>query len=72
VGYTYRHTDWWEEFMKYATEMVLGAMIFLYVSNLKKIGSAILKLMGWGSTAWRSPEPTFILLLFISKIWKVG
>jgi hypothetical protein len=25
--YTYRHTNWWEEFMKYTTEIGSGAMI---------------------------------------------
>jgi hypothetical protein len=26
-GYTYRHTDWWEEFMKYGVEMDSGVKI---------------------------------------------
>jgi hypothetical protein len=43
-GYKYRHTDWWEEFMKYATEMGSGALI--YIPSFIKSGSAIQKLMG--------------------------
>jgi hypothetical protein len=46
--YTYRHTDWWEGFIKYAVEFSSGAMI--YMPSLKEIGSAILKLMGEGCT----------------------
>jgi hypothetical protein len=34
--YTYKHTDRWQEFMKYAVEMGSGAMI--YVPSLMKIG----------------------------------
>jgi hypothetical protein len=41
-GYTYRHTDWWEGFMKYAVEMGSGAMI--YIPSFIKIGLAIQKL----------------------------
>jgi hypothetical protein len=29
-GQTYRHTDWWEGFMKNAVEMGSGAMIYIY------------------------------------------
>jgi hypothetical protein len=42
--YTYRHTDWWEAFMKYAVKKGLGNMI--YIPSLMKIGSSIQKLMG--------------------------
>jgi hypothetical protein len=48
VGYTYRYTDWWEGFMKYAIEMDSGAMI--YILNFIKIGSGIQKLIGGGFT----------------------
>jgi hypothetical protein len=52
MGYTYRHTDWLEGFMKYATEMSSGAMI--YITSFIKIGSGIRKLTRviHGSTAW--------------------
>jgi hypothetical protein len=40
-GYTYRHTDCWERFMKYAAEMGSGAVI--YIPSLIKIGSGIQK-----------------------------
>jgi hypothetical protein len=42
--YTYRHTDLWEGFMKYAVEMSSGVMI--YIPSFIKIGSDILKLIG--------------------------
>jgi hypothetical protein len=45
AGCTYRHTDWWEGFMKYAVEMGSGAMI--YVPSFIKIASAIQKVI-WG------------------------
>jgi hypothetical protein len=38
MGYTYRHTDWCEGFMKYAVEMGSGVMI--YIPSFIKIGSA--------------------------------
>jgi hypothetical protein len=43
-GYTYRHTDWWEGFVKYATEMASGAMIC--IPSFIKIGFGIHKLIG--------------------------
>jgi hypothetical protein len=54
-GYTYRHTDWWEGFMKYAVEIGSGALI--YIQIFIKTGSSIQKLIrGWGytdtQTAW--------------------
>jgi hypothetical protein len=39
AGYTYRHTDWWKGFMKYAVEMVSDAM--LCVRSFIKTGSTI-------------------------------
>jgi hypothetical protein len=60
-GYTYRHTDWWEGFMKYTVEMGLYAMI--YIPTFIEIGSGIQKLMGgytYTQTAWRSHKSTFI------------
>jgi hypothetical protein len=42
-GYTYRHTDRWEEYMKHSTEMGSGAMMFL--PSFMKTGSAIQKFM---------------------------
>jgi hypothetical protein len=44
--YTYRHTDWWEGFAKYAVEMGSDAMI--YIARFITIGSGIQKLMGGG------------------------
>jgi hypothetical protein len=43
-GYTYRHTDCWQRFMKYAVEMGSGAMI--YKSSSINIVSGIQKLIG--------------------------
>jgi hypothetical protein len=42
----YRHTDWWEGFMKNAAEMGSGAMI--HIPSFIKIGSGIQKLMAEG------------------------
>jgi hypothetical protein len=39
MGYTNRHMDCWEEFMKCPVEMGSGAMI--YIPSFIKIGSAI-------------------------------
>jgi hypothetical protein len=30
-GYTYRHTDWWEQFMKYAIDV--GSVALMYVQS---------------------------------------
>jgi hypothetical protein len=46
--YTYRHTDWWEGFLKYAVKM--GSIAMIYISSFMKTGSVIQKLMGWGDT----------------------
>jgi hypothetical protein len=43
-GYTYRHTDWWKGFMKYAVETGSGTVI--YLPSFIKIGSVIQKLIG--------------------------
>jgi hypothetical protein len=44
-GYTYRHTDWWEGFMKYAAEMgSWWAMI--YIPSFIKIGSDVTQAIG--------------------------
>jgi hypothetical protein len=45
-GYTYRHTDSWEGFMKYAVVMGPGAM--KYIPCFIKIGLGIQKLLGGG------------------------
>jgi hypothetical protein len=48
--YTYKHTDWWEEFRKYTAEMGSGAMT--YIRSLINIDLGIQKLMaGDGYTA---------------------
>jgi hypothetical protein len=38
-GYTYRHTDWWEGFMKHTVKMGPGAII--YIPRFIQIGSDI-------------------------------
>jgi hypothetical protein len=47
-GYTYRHTDRWEGFMKYVTEM--GSVAMINIPSFIKIGSGIQKLIGGGNT----------------------
>jgi hypothetical protein len=42
-GYTYRHTDWRERFMKYAVEM--GPVAITYIPSFIKVGSGIRKLI---------------------------
>jgi hypothetical protein len=56
MGYTYRYTDQWEGFMKYAVETGSGAMIYSYIPSFIKIGSGIQNLRGYTDTqtAWRS------------------
>jgi hypothetical protein len=77
---THWHTDWRELFMKYATEMRSGAMIYIYIwRSFIKIGSPIEKLTGRGGgyrdieTTWRSHKPTFICFQNVEsrlKMWK--
>jgi hypothetical protein len=43
VGYTYRHTDRWEGFMKCTVKVDSGAII--YIPTFIKIGSASQKLV---------------------------
>jgi hypothetical protein len=43
MGYTYRHTNSWEGFVKFTVEMASGAMI--YIPSFIKVGSGIQKLM---------------------------
>jgi hypothetical protein len=43
-GWTHRHTDWWERFMRHAVEMGSGAL--MYIPSFIKIGWGIHKLMG--------------------------
>jgi hypothetical protein len=62
-GYTYRHTDWWEGFKKYAVDIGSGAMI--YIPSFTKIGSAIQKLMG--GIYREHGDCTSLLLYFRSK-----
>jgi hypothetical protein len=52
-GYTRRHTDWWEGFMKYAVEMGTGATT--HIPSFIKIGLAIQNWLGGihRQTAWR-------------------
>jgi hypothetical protein len=47
----YRHTDWWEVFIKYTVEMGSGVMI--YIRSFIKIGSGIQKIIGRDThTSW--------------------
>jgi hypothetical protein len=68
-GYTYRHTERWEGFMKYAVEMGSGAMI--YTSSYIKLGSGTQMLMGGyiyrRIQRHRQPGDFISLLLFFSK-----
>jgi hypothetical protein len=48
--YTYRHTDSWKGFMKYAVEMGSGAII--RIPSFITISPAIEQLMGDSQTAW--------------------
>jgi hypothetical protein len=62
-GLTYRHTDWWEGFRKYAAEVVSEATI--NTPYFIKTGSGLLKLIGEYAdiqTALRSNKPTLIFL----------
>jgi hypothetical protein len=43
-GYTYRHTDWWEGFIKYGAEV--GSDVMIYIPSLIKIGLTIQQLIG--------------------------
>jgi hypothetical protein len=36
-GYTYRHTNWWEGFMKYDLQM--GSVAMIYIPSFIKTGS---------------------------------
>jgi hypothetical protein len=56
--YTYRHTDWWEEFMKYPTEVDSGATV--YIPSFIKISSDNSKVCRGTSTQTRrrSHKPT--------------
>jgi uncharacterized protein YbbC (DUF1343 family) len=45
-GYTYRHADWLDRFMKHATEMSSGVMI--YIPSFLQIGSGIQNLIRGG------------------------
>jgi hypothetical protein len=47
-GYTYRYTDLWEGFIKYAFEM--GSVAMIYIPSFINIGSAIQNLIGGGYT----------------------
>jgi hypothetical protein len=62
----YRHEELRESFIKYAVEMDLGAMIWVYsyIPGFMKIGSAIQKLVGgWGFTITQEHEGDCISLL---------
>jgi hypothetical protein len=60
IGYTYRHTDYLEGFVKYAVEM--GSRAMMCIPNFIKIGSGIPKLIGGihRQRGWSSRKPTFI------------
>jgi hypothetical protein len=59
-GYTYRHTDSWEAFMKYAVEMGSGAVICIL--SFIKIGSGIKNLRGGDTQTHRQDGDSRSLL----------
>jgi hypothetical protein len=61
-GYTYRHTDWWEGFMKYTFEMGSGAMIYIpsFIRNWFRHSKVDRGGYRHTQTAWWSHKPTFI------------
>jgi hypothetical protein len=63
-GYKYGHTDCWEGFMKYAIEMVSGAMI--HIPSVIKIGWVIQKLIG-GYTDRQHGNRISLFLFFQNK-----
>jgi hypothetical protein len=67
-GYTYRHTDQQERFMKHTVEMDSGAII--YIPSFIKIGSAIQNLIWRIHKHTKSMEITQTYIHF-SKIRKV-
>jgi hypothetical protein len=62
-GYTYRHTDWLEGFIKYAVEMGSGAMI--YTPSFIKSSSEIQKVIGGKH---RQHDLISLLLYFQNKV----
>jgi hypothetical protein len=65
TAYTYRHTDRWEEFMKYAAEMSIGAII--YIPCFINICSGIQKLMQGGYRDIHHGDHISLLLFFQNK-----
>jgi hypothetical protein len=65
-GYTQRHTDWWEGFMKYAVEM--GSCAMMYIPRFIKTCSAIQTLI---RRIHRQHSDRISLVSFF-KIRKVG
>jgi hypothetical protein len=62
---TYRHTERWEGFMKYAVEMGSGAMI--YILSFKKIGSATRNVDKEDTQTHRHHGDLISLLLFFQE-----
>jgi hypothetical protein len=63
-GYTYRHTDWWEGFMKYAVETGSGAKFHEYWFRLSKVNR--------GDTQTHRQQRDLINILYFFKIRKLG
>jgi hypothetical protein len=61
--HTYRHTNCWEEFMKYAVKM--GSDTMIYIPSFIKIGLCIKKLIG--GTHRQQGHLIRLLLLFQNK-----
>jgi hypothetical protein len=62
IVYTYRHTGWWEGFMKYAVQMSSGAMIYVHTKFYKdwfKYSKSNRKRV-FRHTAWWSHKPILI------------
>jgi hypothetical protein len=64
VGYTYKHTVWWDGFMNYAVET--GSCAIIYTLSFIKFGSHIQKLMQVDTQAYNF----FSLLSLFWKKWK--
>jgi hypothetical protein len=64
-GFTCRHTDWWEGFIKYAVQMDSDAMICM--QNFIKTSSGIQKFMGGDTQTPRQHDIISMLLFFQNK-----
>jgi hypothetical protein len=61
--YTFKHTSWWEGFMKHAVQV--GSRIYVYIPSFFRIGSFIQKLTEMDTESHRQPSDLIRLLPFI-------